>query len=205
LDPIGFDAGDNNWYRFVANGPVGRVDPSGLFCGECFPPSPGYTNEFRKKLAGIRITTAGQNPTSEDAGLELLNSINTLQNIQAIGNIVSALAKGPSQLAETLIEEAVGQGMDLSGLAPGTIENFKKALRQTWGYSIFVQVQYESCDPCCSWNPFMPSGQKYWWQTHTKYHMCTQGASDLNTYGGTLGNPPSSANVAACIREAIGQ
>jgi hypothetical protein len=181
------------------------VDPSGLFCGECFPPSPGYTNEFRKKLAGIRITTAGQNPTSEDAGLELLNSINTLQNIQAIGNIVSALAIGSSQLAETLIEEAVGQGMDLSGLAPGTIENFKKALRQTWGYSIFVQVQYESCDPCCSWNPFMPSGQKYWWQTHTKYHMCTQGASDLNTYGGTLGNPPSSANVAACIREAIGQ
>jgi RHS repeat-associated protein len=30
LDPIGFSAGDNNWYRFVGNGPVGRVDPSGL-------------------------------------------------------------------------------------------------------------------------------------------------------------------------------
>ena len=30
LDPIGFDAGDNNWYRFVGNGPVGRVDPWGL-------------------------------------------------------------------------------------------------------------------------------------------------------------------------------
>jgi RHS repeat-associated protein len=29
-DPIGFDAGDNNWYRFVANGPTGRTDPSGL-------------------------------------------------------------------------------------------------------------------------------------------------------------------------------
>jgi RHS repeat-associated protein len=33
LDPIGFDAGDNNWYRFVGNGSVGKVDPSGL----CFP------------------------------------------------------------------------------------------------------------------------------------------------------------------------
>jgi RHS repeat-associated protein len=31
LDPLGFDAGDNNWYRFVGNGPVGRVDPSGLW------------------------------------------------------------------------------------------------------------------------------------------------------------------------------
>jgi RHS repeat-associated protein len=30
LDPIGFSAGDNNWYRFVGNGPAGRVDPSGL-------------------------------------------------------------------------------------------------------------------------------------------------------------------------------
>jgi RHS repeat-associated protein len=30
LDPIGFSAGDNNWYRFVGNGPLGRLDPSGL-------------------------------------------------------------------------------------------------------------------------------------------------------------------------------
>ena len=29
-DPIGFEASDNNWYRFVANGPTGRTDPSGL-------------------------------------------------------------------------------------------------------------------------------------------------------------------------------
>lgn len=29
-DPIGFEAGDNNWYRFVANGPTGKADPSGL-------------------------------------------------------------------------------------------------------------------------------------------------------------------------------
>ncbi len=30
LDPIGFSAGDNNWYRFVGNGPTAKVDPSGL-------------------------------------------------------------------------------------------------------------------------------------------------------------------------------
>jgi RHS repeat-associated protein len=29
LDPIGFQAGDNNFYRFVGNGPVGRNDPRG--------------------------------------------------------------------------------------------------------------------------------------------------------------------------------
>ena len=34
-DPIGFEAGDNNWYRFVANGPTGKTDSSGLkkVCG----------------------------------------------------------------------------------------------------------------------------------------------------------------------------
>jgi len=46
LDPIGFSAGDNNWYRFVANGPTGKVDPSGLipptddWDPPYFPPSP---------------------------------------------------------------------------------------------------------------------------------------------------------------------
>lgn len=30
LDPLGFEARDNNWYRFVANEPTGKMDPSGL-------------------------------------------------------------------------------------------------------------------------------------------------------------------------------
>jgi RHS repeat-associated protein len=32
-DLIGFEAGDNNWYRFVANGPTETIDPSGLDWG----------------------------------------------------------------------------------------------------------------------------------------------------------------------------
>jgi RHS repeat-associated protein len=39
-DPIGFDAGDNNWYRFVGNQPAFLTDPSGLI--EVGPPhNPG--------------------------------------------------------------------------------------------------------------------------------------------------------------------
>lgn len=30
-DPVGFEAGDGNWYRFVGNGPTGKTDPSGLY------------------------------------------------------------------------------------------------------------------------------------------------------------------------------
>lgn len=34
-EPLGFGAGDNNWYRFVANGPTDKTDPSGLtFVGD---------------------------------------------------------------------------------------------------------------------------------------------------------------------------
>lgn len=29
-EPLGIEAGDENWYRFVANGPTGKTDPSGL-------------------------------------------------------------------------------------------------------------------------------------------------------------------------------
>ena len=38
LDPIGFDAGDVNLYRYVANAPVYLLDPSGLII--CPPPDP---------------------------------------------------------------------------------------------------------------------------------------------------------------------
>jgi len=38
LDPIGFNAGDSNWYRFVGNGPTGATDPSGL--------APGFWSDY---------------------------------------------------------------------------------------------------------------------------------------------------------------
>ena len=34
MDPIGFEAGDNNWYRFVANVPTLNTDSSGLIPGD---------------------------------------------------------------------------------------------------------------------------------------------------------------------------
>jgi len=43
-DPIGFDAGDANLYRYVGNGPANAVDPSGLFQGPI--PHPGPNGEL---------------------------------------------------------------------------------------------------------------------------------------------------------------
>ena len=42
-EPLGFEAGDNNWYRFVANGPTGKTDPSGLGFPVPKIPGPGET------------------------------------------------------------------------------------------------------------------------------------------------------------------
>jgi len=53
LDPIGFDAGDNNWYRFVGNGPTGNVDPSGLDQETLIPvPSDPFSGETVEMPAG---------------------------------------------------------------------------------------------------------------------------------------------------------
>jgi RHS repeat-associated protein len=54
-DPLGFEAGDNNWYRFVGNGPAGKTDPSGLRSwwwpfgppNGSPPPTPPYTPGYR--------------------------------------------------------------------------------------------------------------------------------------------------------------
>ena len=40
-DPIGFDAGDNNFYRFVGNSPTNFTDPSGLQYGPRGEPGAG--------------------------------------------------------------------------------------------------------------------------------------------------------------------
>jgi len=39
-DPIGFASGDFNWYRYVGNSPVNRIDPLGLRGGTTQPPPP---------------------------------------------------------------------------------------------------------------------------------------------------------------------
>ena len=56
-EPLGFEAGDNNWYRFVANGPTAKTDPSGL--EECVSKYPGTAinfDHFRRLSNGTNLT-----------------------------------------------------------------------------------------------------------------------------------------------------
>jgi len=65
-DPIGFEARDNNWYRFVANGPTGKTDPSGLAVEtgwDLFNVGTGFISLFGNivsgNVAGAAVDLAG--------------------------------------------------------------------------------------------------------------------------------------------------
>lgn len=60
-DPIGFDAGDPNFYRYVGNNPVRFVDPSGLCAEEKCPESYKVSKELAKVLDDAwRLTEKGK-------------------------------------------------------------------------------------------------------------------------------------------------
>jgi RHS repeat-associated protein len=57
-DPIGFSAGDNNWYRFVGNAPSGATDPSGRITRELKSNAPygaGPRSKFQVNWGSVSL------------------------------------------------------------------------------------------------------------------------------------------------------
>jgi hypothetical protein len=57
-DPIGFDAGDPNLYRYVGNAPTNETDPSGLVGGIRHHPYPLFLGGSNNQPAFVLLTTA---------------------------------------------------------------------------------------------------------------------------------------------------
>ncbi len=207
-DPVGFEAGDGNWYRFVANGPTAHVDPTGLACGDCEPPGPGFPTETNKKVVDMRITPAGTKPGSLDAGFNLLDSIGQLDDVLKLINLAAALTQGTVDQVNTLIDEYTEDGTDLKGLAPEKMKGFIKAWQGRMGYSVYMVVEYRSCVPCPCWMDWVGGQQRYESKVLTKYHQCTEGTGVGNNqavgiYAGHVGVPPTRAQLERCALDAV--
>ena len=104
LDPIGFSAGDNNWYRFVGNGPTGKVDPSGLVpMHDPWVPEPDYSNhdEMLRERArwtyskhSITFTVKSRMPDNEvlDAVFNMLKKFSYFNSSEATVRIAGTTA-----------------------------------------------------------------------------------------------------------------
>jgi len=72
-EPLGFEAGDENWYRFVANGPTGKTDPSGLQAptkhkSDASPQAKELMEILPSVLDGLRNIAKGTTDTVERGG-----------------------------------------------------------------------------------------------------------------------------------------
>ena len=122
-DPIGFEAGDTNLYRYVGNGPVNGVDPWGLFKE---PLAQGMHPRNNEKGGG-----GPGSPTYIDGWLPLQNK--ETQIIQQMNQILGTSCATISQFTpadRNRLEEMLGISVDWSAfpsvavneLAPQTIK-----------------------------------------------------------------------------------
>lgn len=96
IDPLGFDAGDSNLYRYVNNRPVQATDPSGL--QQVFPKIDGGSLEFSPSSPAFRIELKIKNgpnviPVPVD-GIEIKASKFALDFKRQLGNEVVSVIGG---------------------------------------------------------------------------------------------------------------
>jgi RHS repeat-associated protein len=109
MDQLGFEAGDNNWYRFVANGPAGKTDPSGLWTMDHRP----YVVDDGGAAAGNGCPDAQgkrTNPTldSIQLGLDLLGLVPVFgEAFDGLNGLIS-LGRG----------DLTGAGLSFAGMVP---------------------------------------------------------------------------------------
>jgi len=204
-DPAGYVDGATLYGAFLQN-PVRFLDAYGLACGECQPPVAPYPNEYNKRVTAVRISPGGANPATIDAGFDILENLDMIDDLSGLAGIMGALSQGGLEAYQELISELAENGADVSGLAPGVIQNFMNAVQGTHGFGVFLKVEFDACVECTSLNPFNWGGcPEYEWEAQSRWHQCTQGSyQGGGIYGGQMGYPlPSPASINACRQEAL--
>lgn len=103
VDPLGFDAGDSNLYRYVNNAPTNATDPSGMAISE-IPVSQivlEYEKEFyQQKLASFTgIGNAAEKWATSVANWKIKDGVNALGELFKTGKKFIAESKTAAELA----------------------------------------------------------------------------------------------------------
>jgi len=192
-DPIDY-ADSMSLYQYGLSKPTRMIDPEGLRCGDCCPPTDAEDNFYKIEISKFMVLPHNTRPCDVDwdnallalKGIELLNIVKDVG-----GGIAGGLAKSGevAGAASGGLKGAVSRGFKIGkniGMKDACleeIEEMKKVMvteKESWGnrggVEMYIWLKYESCDPCTSWNPFLWFGAtEYEMRTHeTDEFRCTR-------------------------------
>jgi RHS repeat-associated protein len=179
MDPIGFDAGDNNWYRFVNNSATISVDPSGLAKNCCAVWTPRF------KLLGLSVSQCWVNRLREIDPV-LYYSLKTGQFIADIGTDAGIGGIGAGGNIEDILKG--GRPSNLGRIA-GLLGIFK-LLYDSWSAVSSTFNAYDWCkeEKCTSWKSEVVLTGTRWYCNPVgwvcgfeyKYSQCPAGTDDVS-------------------------
>jgi RHS repeat-associated protein len=222
-DPAGYIDG-LNLCQYGRSSPANWVDPAGLYCGECSPPSDPKNNYYHIQIK-IVLTPRGVDPQSLDwntplatiGGIEVLNTAKSLG-----GGVAKGLAGGASKgvafassVAQTRVENAVSSATSgsfkeacLDGVETIKENSMKEGSWGNIGLGMFALIKYDACECCCPINPLLWGGEEdHEWAAHTATYRCVAGTDDptKNLFG--QGQYPDHAvakqNAERCRKNAL--
>ena len=180
-DPIGV-AGGINLYEYVNGRAVVALDPTGtsacLNAGPpgacCQPPRRGCANEYCGAFAGLTFTPALANPGAITTGFSLVSWVQAIDFIDKINNVTPI------------------PGMDKQ--TQNQVDNFIRSQMFTNGYSVWIKVEFLSCD----------DGK---WGKHQRYSMVDSNAGSPfgpGVFGGQAGGRNvTRQDIEAAVRSAL--
>ncbi len=206
-DPIG-EEGGLNLYGFVHNNAIDAHDNLGLCDANCNPPLNPKDNEYNKQLVAIRHTYPHAHPKKLDAFEDLVDGIAIVKTIEGCGSTVGSAAQGATSLTKTALNSNAKSETDLTDHTKQMIRKLVEDLKGKHGYSVWLVVKYEKCEPCGSrFFRWLAECQPYEWRTKYKAVKCRKGSwGNRGKWGLPDGGRPhiSVPNISECIRDEMG-
>jgi len=237
-DPLSYADG-LNVFHYVQGDPAAYTDPLGLYCGECCPPRAPTPNVYGCRLKEAGIAFPYKNPDHWRRAKRLLRDLRIISALDSGASIVrggaAAAAAGARAVHGALdaflewgTEQVISAGFEVAadaaaggvlhrtGSKYGAVDRFREVSMKNYGISMWVKLEYRSCDPCetgfVARRVFGAPRDSWEWRTHeTLWHLCTAGtASALQDTGASLlgagvykNLEDAAPNLFACIRSAM--